>query len=61
MRLIPLLTGEAQVAAQQLPVANLLAYEGLKRAILQRVGRNPESSTDNASAPIELGDSGRRS
>ncbi len=38
----PLLTGEAQVAAQQLPVANLLAYEDLKRAILQRVGRNPE-------------------
>ncbi len=30
------------MAAQQLPVANLLAYEDLKRAILQRVGRNPE-------------------
>ncbi len=36
VRLIPLLTGEAQVAAQQLPVANLLAYKDLKRAILQR-------------------------
>ncbi len=42
VRLIPLLTGEAQVAAQQLPVTNLLAYEDLQRAILQRVGRNPE-------------------
>ncbi len=30
VRLIPLLTGEAQVAAQQLPVANLLAYDDLK-------------------------------
>ncbi len=29
VRLIPLLTGEAQVAAQQLPVANLLAYDDL--------------------------------
>ncbi len=44
VRLIPLLTGEAQVAAQQLPVANLLAYEDLKRAILQRVGRNPRAA-----------------
>ncbi len=35
VRLIPLLMGEAQVAAQQLPVANLLAYEDLKRAILR--------------------------
>ncbi len=34
VRLIPLLTGEAQVAAQQLPVTNRLAYEDLKRAIL---------------------------
>ncbi len=38
----PLLTGEAQLAAQQLPVQNLLVYEDLKRAILQRVGRSPE-------------------
>ncbi|XP_067303592.1 uncharacterized protein [Pseudorasbora parva] len=42
VRLIPLLTGEAQAAAQQLPVANLLDYEDLKRAIIQRVGRTPE-------------------
>ncbi len=41
VRLIPLLTGEAQVAAQQLPVANLLAYEDLKQAILQRVLLRP--------------------
>ncbi len=40
--LIPLLSGEAQLAAQQLPVQNLLVYDDLKRAILQRVGRNPE-------------------
>ncbi len=42
VRLIPLLTGEAQLAAQQLPVQNLLVYDYLKRAILQRVGRSPE-------------------
>ncbi|XP_026093228.1 uncharacterized protein LOC113065891 [Carassius auratus] len=42
LRLIPLLSGEAQVAAHQLPVQNLLAYQDLKRAILQRVGRTPE-------------------
>lgn len=42
MRLIPLLSGEAQVAAHQLPVQNLLVYRDLKRAILQRVGRTPE-------------------
>ncbi|XP_067310880.1 uncharacterized protein pgfb [Pseudorasbora parva] len=42
VRLIPLLTGEAQAAAQQLPVANLLEYDDLKKAILQRVGRSPE-------------------
>ncbi|XP_067278142.1 uncharacterized protein [Pseudorasbora parva] len=42
VRLIPLLSGEAQAAAQQLPVANLLDYDDLKRAILQRVGRTPE-------------------
>ncbi len=34
VRLIPLLTGEAQLAAQQLPVQNLLVYDDLKRAIL---------------------------
>ncbi len=58
VRLIPLLTGEAQVAAQQLPVANLLAYEDLKRAILQRVGRIPEQHRQRFRS-VELGDSGR--
>ncbi|XP_051956981.1 uncharacterized protein LOC127625687 [Xyrauchen texanus] len=43
-RLIPLLSGEAQLAAQQLPATNLLAYTDLKRAILQRVGRSPEKN-----------------
>ncbi|XP_067306175.1 uncharacterized protein [Pseudorasbora parva] len=42
MRLLPLLSGEAQVAAHQLPVKNLLVYDDLKHAILQRVGRTPE-------------------
>ncbi|XP_057180741.1 uncharacterized protein LOC130548153 [Triplophysa rosa] len=42
LRLIPLLSGEAQVAAQQLPPENLLLYAELKKAILQRVGRSPE-------------------
>ncbi len=58
VHLIPLLTGEAQVAAQQLPVANLLAYEDLKRAILQRVGRNPEQHRQRFRS-VELGDCGR--
>lgn len=31
-----LLSGEVQVAAQQLPVRNLLVFEDLKRAILQQ-------------------------
>ncbi|MGL5566411.1 MAG: hypothetical protein ACRDC4_11860, partial [Plesiomonas sp.] len=42
MRLLPLLSGESQVAAHQLPAPNLLVYDDLKRAILQRVGRTPE-------------------
>ncbi|KAI7804923.1 putative SCAN domain-containing protein SCAND2P [Triplophysa rosa] len=42
LHLIPLLSGEAQVAAQQLPPENLLVYAELKKAILQRVGRSPE-------------------
>ncbi|CAM4681797.1 unnamed protein product [Leuciscus chuanchicus] len=42
MRLIPLLSGESQVAAHQLPVQNLVVYQDLKRAILQRVGRTPQ-------------------
>ncbi len=58
VRLIPLLTGEVQVAAQQLPVANLLAYEDLKRAILQRVGRNPEQHRQRFRS-VELGDCGQ--
>ncbi len=58
VRLIPLLTGEAQVAAQQLPVANLLAYDDLKRAILQRVCRNPEQHRQRFRS-VELGDCGR--
>ncbi|XP_051521722.1 uncharacterized protein LOC127422325 [Myxocyprinus asiaticus] len=41
-RLILLLSGEAQLASQQLPAASLLAYDILKKAILQRVGRSPE-------------------
>ncbi len=46
------------MAAQQLPVANLLAYEDLKRAILQRVGRNPEQHRQRFRS-VELGDCGR--
>ncbi len=57
-RLIPLLTGEVQVAAQQLPVANLLAYEDLTRAILQRVGQNLEQHRQRFRS-VKLGDSGR--
>ncbi len=58
VRLIPLLTGEAQVAAQQLPVANLLAYDDLKWAILQRVARNPEQHRKRFRS-VELGDNGQ--
>ncbi|XP_051970081.1 neurotrophin receptor-interacting factor homolog [Xyrauchen texanus] len=43
-RLVPLLSGEAQLAAKQLPATSLLAYTDLRRAILQRVGRSPEES-----------------
>ncbi|XP_046715814.1 zinc finger protein 213-like [Silurus meridionalis] len=42
LRLLPLLSGEAQLAAQQLPADRMLEYDDLKRAILQRVGRTPE-------------------
>lgn len=43
VRLIPLLSGEVQVASQvQVPVENLLVYEDLKRVILQQVGLSPE-------------------
>ncbi|XP_046704286.1 zinc finger protein 24-like [Silurus meridionalis] len=42
LRLLPLHSGEAQLAAQQLPADRMLEYDDLKRAILQRVGRTPE-------------------
>ncbi len=58
VRLIPLLTGEAQLAAQQLPVQNLLVYDDLKRAILQRVGRSPEQHRHRFRS-LELGENGR--
>ncbi|XP_067296475.1 uncharacterized protein [Pseudorasbora parva] len=58
VRLIPLLTGEAQAAAQQLPVANLLEYEDLKRAIIQRVGRTPEQHRQRFRS-LEWGEAGR--
>lgn len=57
MRLIPLLMGEAQMAAQLLPVQNLLAYEDLKKAILQRVGRSPEQHCQHFRS-LDLGESG---
>ncbi len=46
------------MAAQQLPVANLLAYDDLKRAILQRVGRSPEQHRQRFRS-MELGDNGQ--
>ncbi len=58
VRLIPLLTGEAQLAAQQLPVQNLLVYDDLKQAILQRVGRSPEQHRQRFRS-LELGENGR--
>ncbi len=58
VRLIPLLTGEAQLAAQQLPVQNLLVYDDLKRAILQRVYRSPEQHRQRFRS-LELGENGR--
>ncbi len=58
VRLIPLLTGEAQLAAQHLPVQNLLVYDDLKRAILQRVGRSPEQHRQRFRS-LELGENGR--
>ncbi len=57
VRLIPLLTGEAQLAAQQLPVQNLLVYDDLKRAILQRVGQSPEQHRQRFRS-LELGENG---
>ncbi len=58
VRLVPLLTGEAQLAAQQLPVQNLLVYDDIKRAILQRVGRSPEQHRQRFRS-LELEENGR--
>ncbi len=52
------LCGEVQLAAQQLPVQNLLVYDDLKRAILQRVGRSPEQHCQ-CFRSLELGENGR--
>lgn len=41
-RFIPLLSGEAQLAAQQLLVQDLLVYVDLKKTILQRVSLSAE-------------------
>ncbi|XP_060779261.1 zinc finger protein 18-like isoform X3 [Neoarius graeffei] len=40
--LLPLLTGEGQLAALQLPTDSRLVYADLRRAVLRRVGRTPE-------------------
>ncbi|XP_058651173.1 uncharacterized protein LOC131551934 [Onychostoma macrolepis] len=58
VRLISLLSGEAQMAAQQLPVQNLLVYDDLRRAILQQVGLNPEQHRQRFRS-LELGENGR--
>ncbi|XP_057177632.1 uncharacterized protein LOC130546386 [Triplophysa rosa] len=57
-RLLPLLSGEAQLAARPLPVQNLLVFDDLKRAILQRVGRSPEEHRQRFRT-LGLGESGR--
>ncbi|XP_067260366.1 uncharacterized protein [Chanodichthys erythropterus] len=58
MRLVLLLSGEAQVAAQQLPIPNLLVYEDLRQAIVQRVGRTPEQHRQRFRS-LDQGESGR--
>lgn len=58
VRLIPLLSGEAQVAAQQLPVQNLQVYEVLKHVILQRVSLSPEQHCQHFRS-LDLGECGR--
>ncbi|XP_067306044.1 uncharacterized protein [Pseudorasbora parva] len=58
MRLIPLLSGEAQVAAHQLPVVNLLVFNDLKWAIIQRVGQSPEQHRQHFRS-LDWGDAGR--
>ncbi|KAI7813943.1 uncharacterized protein LOC130559172 [Triplophysa rosa] len=57
-RLIPLLSGEAQLAAQQLPVQNLRSYADLRKAILQRVGLTREQQRQRFRS-LELGDGGQ--
>lgn len=55
---ILLLSGEAQVAAQQLPIQNLPVYDDLKRAILQWVGLSQEQNRQRFRS-LDLGESGR--
>lgn len=50
--LIPLLSGEAQLAARQVPLQSLLTYKDLKKAILQRVGHSPEQHHQRFRSPI---------
>lgn len=52
--LIPLLSREAQLAAQQLLVANMMEYPDLKRAILQQVGRTPRAAASALPVPDPL-------
>ena len=40
IRLLPLLTGEAQLAAQKLPAQLQRGYNKLKKAVIHRVGRS---------------------
>ncbi|XP_073804506.1 uncharacterized protein [Danio rerio] len=58
VRVIPLLSGEAQIAAQQLPAQNLLEYAHLKRAIIQRAGHNLEEQRQRFRS-MELVENGR--
>ncbi|XP_052434931.1 uncharacterized protein LOC127975148 [Carassius gibelio] len=58
VRLIPLLSGEAQVAAQQLLVENLMVFDDLKRAVIQRVGRLTEQHRQRFRS-LDLGEAGR--
>ncbi len=46
------------MAAQQLPVQNLLVYDDLKGAILQQVGRSPEQHCQRFRS-LELGENDR--
>ncbi|XP_057175683.1 zinc finger and SCAN domain-containing protein 21-like [Triplophysa rosa] len=57
-RLLPLLSGEAQLAARPQPIQNLLVFNDLKRAILQRVGRSLEEHRQRFRS-LGLGENGR--